>query len=168
MGLSGAAPRAKRRRLIEELHRHPPTWPTPQAAGVLEERQRSPARSIDTLAQGLSSIQLLLRAAERALPDRPAPAITYVGQARQAAVDNLAEASTVRRRPSRRRPWTARPSPTRWTGSVPPPVTGIARRPARSPAGPRPLPTAQRVALCASPSPRWPTRWGTPAPMAPR
>ncbi len=83
----------QRRRLIEELTvTRADLADVQRAAGVLEERQRLAREIHDTLAQGLSSIQLLLRAAERALPDRPGPATTYVGQARQAALDNLAEA----------------------------------------------------------------------------
>jgi signal transduction histidine kinase len=61
-------------------------------AGVLAERERLAREIHDTLAQGLSSIQLLLRAAERALPDQPGKAAGHVHQARQSAVDNLAEA----------------------------------------------------------------------------
>jgi len=61
-------------------------------AGVLAERERLAREIHDTLAQGLSSIQLLLRAAERALPDEPDKAAGHVQQARQAAVDNLDEA----------------------------------------------------------------------------
>ncbi|MFD9734499.1 sensor histidine kinase [Umezawaea sp. NPDC059074] len=61
-------------------------------AGVLAERERLAREIHDTLAQGLSSIQLLLSAAERALPDRPGKAAAHVHQARQSAVDNLAEA----------------------------------------------------------------------------
>jgi signal transduction histidine kinase len=83
----------QRRRLIEELTvTRADLADAQRAAGVLEERERLAREIHDTLAQGLSSIQLLLRAAERALPGRPEPAVTYVGQARQAALDNLAEA----------------------------------------------------------------------------
>ncbi|WP_328655985.1 sensor histidine kinase [Streptomyces sp. NBC_00334] len=83
----------RRRRLIEELTATRADLADAQrTAGVLQERQRLAREIHDTLAQGLSSIQLLLRAAERALPDRPGPATTYVGQARQTAMDNLAEA----------------------------------------------------------------------------
>ncbi|WP_078855797.1 sensor histidine kinase [Streptomyces sp. SCSIO 75703] len=82
-----------RRRLIEELTATRADLAEAQrAAGVLEERERLAREIHDTLAQGLSSIQLLLRAAERALPGRPERALTHVGQARQAAVDSLAEA----------------------------------------------------------------------------
>ncbi|WP_327151332.1 sensor histidine kinase [Nocardia sp. NBC_01329] len=83
----------QRRHLIEELTATRADLATAQhAAGVLAERERLAREIHDTLAQGLSSIQLLLRAAERALPGRPENAARYVDQARQAAVDNLAEA----------------------------------------------------------------------------
>lgn len=83
----------QRRRLIEELTvTRADLADAQRAAGVLEERQRLAREIHDTVAQGLSSIQLLLRAAERALPDRPGPASAHVGQARQAAMDSLAEA----------------------------------------------------------------------------
>jgi len=61
-------------------------------AGVHAERERLAHEIHDTLAQGLSSIQLLLAAAERTLPDTAGNAARYVEQARQAAADNLAEA----------------------------------------------------------------------------
>lgn len=67
-------------------------------AGAMAERERLAREIHDTLAQGLSSIQLLLRAAERELTPEdeegtaPAPAVRYVEQARKAAQDNLAEA----------------------------------------------------------------------------
>lgn len=83
----------QRRRLIEELTATRADLATAQhAAGVLAERERLAREIHDTLAQGLSSIQLLLRAAERALPNAPENTARYVDQARQAAVDNLAEA----------------------------------------------------------------------------
>ncbi|MEU2614023.1 sensor histidine kinase [Micromonospora sp. NPDC007271] len=83
----------RRRRLIEELTATRADLAAAQhTAGVLAERERLAREIHDTLAQGLSSIQLLLRAAERALPDGTGNAARYVEQARQAAVDNLAEA----------------------------------------------------------------------------
>ncbi|MFE3379944.1 sensor histidine kinase [Streptomyces anulatus] len=83
----------QRRRLIEELTATRADLATAQhTAGVLAERERLAREIHDTLAQGLSSIQLLLRAAERALPQTPENAARYVDQARQTAVDNLAEA----------------------------------------------------------------------------
>ncbi|MDI9884664.1 sensor histidine kinase [Streptomyces sp. HNM0645] len=82
-----------RRRLIEELTATRADLAAAQhTAGVLAERDRLAREIHDTLAQGLSSIQLLLRAAERALPHAPQNAARHVDQARQAAVDNLAEA----------------------------------------------------------------------------
>ncbi|MEU8587373.1 sensor histidine kinase [Streptomyces sp. NPDC048664] len=83
----------QRRRLIEELTATRADLAAAQhSAGVLAERERLAREIHDTLAQGLSSIQLLLRAAERALPDAPGNAVRHVVQARQAAVDSLAEA----------------------------------------------------------------------------
>ncbi|MGI5176859.1 sensor histidine kinase [Dactylosporangium sp. CA-152071] len=83
----------RRRQLIEELTATRADLAAAQhSAGVLAERQRLAREIHDTLAQGLSSIQLLLRAAERALPDTAQTAARHVAQARQAAVDNLAEA----------------------------------------------------------------------------
>ncbi|MFH8370558.1 sensor histidine kinase [Streptomyces sp. NPDC018031] len=83
----------RRRRLIEELTATRADLARAQhTAGVLAERERLAREIHDTLAQGLSSIQLLLRAAERALPGRPDVAARHVEAARQAAVDDLAEA----------------------------------------------------------------------------
>lgn len=83
----------QRRRLIDELTATRAELAAAQhTAGVLAERERLAREIHDTLAQGLSSIQLLLRAAQRALPDTPDKAVRHVEQARQAAVDNLAEA----------------------------------------------------------------------------
>ncbi|MFV0131165.1 sensor histidine kinase [Streptomyces sp. HMX112] len=83
----------RRRNLIEELTATRADLAEAQhTAGVLAERERLAREIHDTLAQGLSSIQLLLRAAERALPHAPESATRHVDQARQAAVDNLAEA----------------------------------------------------------------------------
>ncbi|HET7326506.1 MAG TPA: sensor histidine kinase [Nocardioidaceae bacterium] len=82
-----------RQRLIEELTAARADLAAAEhAGGVLAERERLAREIHDTLAQGLSSIQLLLRAAERALADRSDAALGHVQQARQAAVDNLAEA----------------------------------------------------------------------------
>ncbi|WP_067857479.1 sensor histidine kinase [Nocardia shimofusensis] len=83
----------ERRRLIDEVTTTRADLAAAQhIAGVLAERDRLAREIHDTLAQGLSSIQLLLRAAERALPLAPENAARYIDQARQAAVDNLAEA----------------------------------------------------------------------------
>ncbi|MET8112734.1 sensor histidine kinase [Streptomyces prasinus] len=83
----------RRRQLIEELTTTRADLAEAQrTAGMLAERERLAREIHDTLAQGLSSIQLLLRAAERALPGRPDDAARHVDAARQAAVDSLAEA----------------------------------------------------------------------------
>lgn len=58
--------------------------------GTLTERARLAREIHDTVAQGLSSIQMLLHAAERADPD--SPAIEHVDLARRTAADALAEA----------------------------------------------------------------------------
>ncbi|MEV6208821.1 sensor histidine kinase [Kitasatospora sp. NPDC051914] len=83
----------ERRRLIDELTAaRADLAAADHAAGVLAERERLAREIHDTLAQGLSSIQLLLRAAERALPADPEAAGRHVRVAREAAQDNLAEA----------------------------------------------------------------------------
>ncbi|MFJ2543578.1 sensor histidine kinase [Microbacterium sp. NPDC087589] len=59
-------------------------------SGVLAERARLAREIHDTLAQGLSSIQMLLHAAERADADRPG--IEHIRLARETAAANLVEA----------------------------------------------------------------------------
>ncbi|MGW5423334.1 histidine kinase [Streptomyces sp. NPDC003943] len=82
----------RRRRLIEELiSTRAELAAAERHAGTLAERERLAREIHDTLAQGLSSIQLLLRAAERALPEG-SPAAGHIDAARRAAQDNLAEA----------------------------------------------------------------------------
>ncbi|MFJ8867836.1 sensor histidine kinase [Streptomyces sp. NPDC102473] len=82
----------RRRELIDELvSTRAELADAERAAGTLAERERLAREIHDTLAQGLSSIQLLLRAAERSLPE-DAPAAPHVRRAREAAQDNLAEA----------------------------------------------------------------------------
>jgi signal transduction histidine kinase len=82
----------RRRRLIEELiATRAELAAAERTAGTLAERERLAREIHDTLAQGLSSIQLLLRAAQRALPPQ-SPAAPHIEQARAAAQDNLAEA----------------------------------------------------------------------------
>ncbi|MER5731285.1 sensor histidine kinase [Streptomyces sp. NPDC002138] len=101
----------RRRELIEELiTTRAELAAAERGAGILAERERLAREIHDTLAQGLSSIQLLLRAAERSLGDGPAPegsgpgladgpgdegraaALGHIARAREAAQDNLAEA----------------------------------------------------------------------------
>ncbi|MGW1256240.1 sensor histidine kinase [Streptomyces sp. NPDC002513] len=82
----------RRRALIEELvATRADLAAAERTAGVLAERERLAQEIHDTLAQGLSSIQLLLRAAQRLLPEG-SPAAPHIEQARTAAQDNLAEA----------------------------------------------------------------------------
>jgi signal transduction histidine kinase len=61
-------------------------------AGRLAERQRLAAEIHDTLAQGLSSIVLLARSAESALPADPATAAERIAEVSRTAAENLAEA----------------------------------------------------------------------------
>ncbi|MFJ7205026.1 sensor histidine kinase [Streptomyces sp. NPDC098789] len=108
----------RRRELIEELiTTRAELAAAERGAGILAERERLAREIHDTLAQGLSSIQLLLRAAERSLGDGPPPAgpaadgdggdagrdaggeaggraaaLGHIARAREAAQDNLAEA----------------------------------------------------------------------------
>ncbi|GAA3389313.1 sensor histidine kinase [Streptomyces roseoviridis] len=82
----------RRRRMVEELiATRAELAAAERHAGTLAERERLAREIHDTLAQGLSSIQLLLRAAERALPEGSAAA-RHIEEARRAAQDNLAEA----------------------------------------------------------------------------
>ncbi|MFF8372013.1 sensor histidine kinase [Streptomyces lydicus] len=138
----------QRRRLIEELTAARSELAAAEhAAGVLAERERLAREIHDTLAQGLSSIQLLLRAAERVLPQRPEAALGHVRQARTAAVDNLAEARRFVR---------ALSPPDLETGSLPAALERLCATTARA-SGlavhcqvsgvPAPLPTPHEVAL---------------------
>ncbi|GGT97145.1 sensor histidine kinase [Streptomyces lateritius] len=82
----------RRRRMVEELiATRAELAAAERHAGTLAERERLAREIHDTLAQGLSSIQLLLRAAERTLPE-DSPAAGHIERARRAAQDNLAEA----------------------------------------------------------------------------
>ncbi|MEU9088235.1 sensor histidine kinase [Streptomyces sp. NPDC048357] len=80
----------RRRELIEELiTTRAELAAAERGAGILAERERLAREIHDTLAQGLSSIQLLLRAAERALSESPAGA---TGPAREPAAAQTAGA----------------------------------------------------------------------------
>ncbi|MFJ7158996.1 sensor histidine kinase [Streptomyces sp. NPDC101118] len=82
----------RRRELIEELiTTRAELAAAERGAGIMAERERLAREIHDTLAQGLSSIQLLLRAAERSLPEG-APAAEHIARAREEAQANLAEA----------------------------------------------------------------------------
>ncbi|MFJ8952671.1 sensor histidine kinase [Streptomyces sp. NPDC102381] len=82
----------RRQQLIEELvATRAELAAAERAGGTLAERERLAREIHDTLAQGLSSIQLLLVAAGRELP-ADSPAAGHVERARATAQDNLAEA----------------------------------------------------------------------------
>ncbi|MBL1075511.1 sensor histidine kinase [Nocardia sp. 2] len=81
---------ADRQRLIDELLATRETLAEQErTAGKLAERERLAQEIHDTVAQGLSSIQMLLHAVERAAPDHPA--LEKIRLARETAADNLAE-----------------------------------------------------------------------------
>ncbi|WP_020105078.1 sensor histidine kinase [Nocardia sp. 348MFTsu5.1] len=80
----------ERQRLIDELVATREVLAAQErASGILAERERLAQDIHDTVAQGLSSIQLLLHAAERADPQHPA--IEKIRMARDVAADSLAE-----------------------------------------------------------------------------
>lgn len=82
---------AERQRLIDELVAAQARLASSEHdKGVLSERTRLAGEIHDTVAQGLSSIQMLLHAAERANPD--GPGVEHIRLARETAADNLAEA----------------------------------------------------------------------------
>ncbi|GAA1472936.1 Sensor histidine kinase LiaS [Corynebacterium felinum] len=74
---------------------------TERAAGIAAERQRIAHEIHDTLAQGLSSIQMLLRVSEQAInkssmtEDEKIAPLKHIGIARQTAADNLQEARAM-------------------------------------------------------------------------
>lgn len=97
--LIGLAYRALRReaeerdRLLTELVRtRQQLAETEREQGALAERARLARDIHDTVAQGLSSIQMLLRAAERSTPG---PGADYLKLARETAADSLAETRQI-------------------------------------------------------------------------
>jgi signal transduction histidine kinase len=64
-------------------------------AGVIAERERLAHEIHDTLAQGCTSVLLLLEAAESALGSDPAQATRYLRRAQETTRDNLAEARAL-------------------------------------------------------------------------
>ncbi|MER5389015.1 sensor histidine kinase [Saccharopolyspora sp. NPDC002686] len=83
----------RRQDLIDDLTRTRAELATTQhQAGVAAERERLAREIHDTLAQGLSSIVLLLRAAETALPPEAGKARARITEAHRTAADNLDEA----------------------------------------------------------------------------
>ncbi|QCQ15702.1 sensor histidine kinase [Microbacterium sp. RG1] len=83
----------ERERLLAELIRtRQQLAESERAQGALSERARLAREIHDTVAQGLSSIQMLLRAAERDIPD---PGAGYVRLARETAADSLADTRQI-------------------------------------------------------------------------
>nr|WP_063772157.1 sensor histidine kinase [Kitasatospora mediocidica] len=83
----------ERQRLIDDLVSTRDALAASQReAGRLAERQRLAREIHDTLAQGLSSIVLLARSADAALPGDPATAASRIREVGQTASENLAEA----------------------------------------------------------------------------
>ncbi|PII84417.1 two-component sensor histidine kinase [Leucobacter sp. OLJS4] len=81
---------AERQELVDELLRtRERLAATEREQGALAERSRLAREIHDTVAQGLSSIQMLLHAAERDDPD--GPGARHVRLARETAADSLAE-----------------------------------------------------------------------------
>ncbi|GAA2997240.1 sensor histidine kinase [Streptomyces lactacystinicus] len=84
---------ARQRALIADLVRtRRELAATERREGTLAERERLAMEIHDTLAQGLSSQQMLLQAAERTWDTHPATARTHVRTAAEVAARNLAEA----------------------------------------------------------------------------
>ncbi|MGW4473018.1 sensor histidine kinase [Nonomuraea sp. NPDC004354] len=83
----------QRRRLIDDLvHTQDKLVEAEREGARLAERERLAREIHDTLAQGMSSIILLLRAARRDLAHDPGQAEARIGEAERAAQDNLEEA----------------------------------------------------------------------------
>lgn len=83
----------ERERLLAELLRtRRQLADTEREQGALAERARLAREIHDTVAQGLSSIQMLLRAAER---EASGPAAGYLELARETAADSLAETRQI-------------------------------------------------------------------------
>lgn len=83
----------QRQRLIDDLAATRDSLAASQReAGMLAERQRLSREIHDTLAQGLSSMGMLLQAAERVWESDPAAARGHVARAGAVAAENLAEA----------------------------------------------------------------------------
>ncbi|MCR6648778.1 MAG: sensor histidine kinase [Cellulomonas sp.] len=83
----------ERLRMLEELARaRDDVAAAEREAAVATERERLAREIHDTLAQGYSAIELLLRAAERTVGHDETRARAYIDQARTTAQENLAEA----------------------------------------------------------------------------
>ncbi|GAA1580942.1 sensor histidine kinase [Kribbella karoonensis] len=85
-----------RQALLDDLHAAQGDLADAQhQAGVIAERARLSREIHDSVAQGLSSINLLLQAAEREWDDKPAVARQHAAQAAATARDGLDEARRV-------------------------------------------------------------------------
>ncbi|GAA3128877.1 hypothetical protein GCM10010530_57430 [Kribbella aluminosa] len=85
-----------RQALLDELHAAQGDLADAQhQSGVIAERARLSREIHDSVAQGLSSINLLLQAAEREWDDKPAVARQHAAQAAATARDGLDEARRV-------------------------------------------------------------------------
>lgn len=83
----------ERQRMLEELARaRDEVVAAEQEAAIANERERLAREIHDTLAQGFSAIELLLRAADGTVGADETRARAYIEQARSTARDNLAEA----------------------------------------------------------------------------
>jgi len=83
---------ARERLLAELIRTRQQLADTEREQGTLAERARLAREIHDTVAQGLSSIQMLLRAAER---DAAEPGAGYLRLARETAADSLAETRQI-------------------------------------------------------------------------
>lgn len=94
----------RRRRLIVELdHTRRELSVAEREAGMLQERERLAGAMHDTVAQGLSSIVMLLEAAQASLGSASPGTSSHIEQALRAARENLREV--------RRLVWALRPEP---------------------------------------------------------
>ncbi|HZE31617.1 MAG TPA: sensor histidine kinase [Actinoallomurus sp.] len=86
----------ERRELIQQLEAtRAKLSEVSREAGVMAERERLAAEIHDTLAQGFTSILMLLQAAEPRLADDPGEARRQIGLAVRTARENLAEARAL-------------------------------------------------------------------------
>ncbi|MEU8401820.1 sensor histidine kinase [Nonomuraea sp. NPDC048892] len=86
----------QRARLVEELAAtRAELAEVSREAGVLAERERLAKEIHDTLAQGFTSVLLLLEAAKAGTCERDQAARGHLDQARRTAMDNLAEARAM-------------------------------------------------------------------------
>ena len=154
---------ARQRALIDDLIRtRRELAATERREGTLAERQRLSMEIHDTLAQGLSSQQMLLQAADRTWDADPATARRHVRTAESIAERNLAEA--------RRFVHDLAPADLAEGGGLERgparPRRTASRRDSGSTARRFPCPTGCSRHSCASPRAPWRTSASTPAPTS--